>query len=99
MTNNQIELNADIIYNKDFKSSVGGYNKVEVDEFLDIILHDYKRFEDEIAKLKTENQRFKSNQVEPQQRSAHNQSNYDVIKRLSNLEKEVFGHKINDQDL
>lgn len=99
MTNNQIELNADIIYNKDFKSSVGGYNKVEVDEFLDIILHDYKKFEDAIKQLKIENQRLKSSQVEPHNRSANNQSNYDVIKRLSNLEKEVFGHRINDQDL
>lgn len=99
MTNKQVELNPDIIYNKDFKTSVGGYNKVDVDEFLDIILHDYKIFEDEINKLKIENQRLKSNQADQQPRSSNNQSNYDVLKRLSNLEKEVFGHKINDREV
>lgn len=99
MTNKQVELNTDIIYNKDFKTSVGGYNKVDVDEFLDIILHDYKIFEDEINKLKIENQRLKSNQADQQPRSSNNQSNYDVLKRLSNLEKEVFGHKINDREV
>lgn len=99
MTNNHIELNPDIIYNKDFKNSVGGYNKVDVDEFLDIILNDYKIFEEEIKQLKLENQRLKTNQSDQHIRTPSNQSNYDVLKRLSNLEKEVFGNKINDKDI
>lgn len=98
MTNKQAELSTDLIYNKDFKTSMRGYDKVEVDEYLDIILADYKIFEDEIAKLKQENDRLKSSRAETQTRNVQNQSNYDVLKRLSNLEKEVFGHRINEQE-
>ena len=80
----------------------------EVDEFLDIVIQDYEAFNQEIEKLKLENDRLKKNgpseeAAQPKKRSeihsgnqANTQVNYDVLKRLSNLEKAVFGKKISE---
>src|SRR5699024_11756472 len=68
-----------------------GYNEAEVDEFLDMIIKDYEAFTQEIKRLKQENNRYKKNMEQPSTRASQNshQVNYDVLKRLSNLEKEV----------
>lgn len=91
MTAKKTELGADIIYNKEFKNSMRGYNPEEVDAFLDIVIKDYEVFESEIKRLTQENERLKSNQTQTRTVPNQNQSNYDVLKRLSNLEKAVFG--------
>lgn len=100
MTVKRIELTADDILNKEFKKSMRGYNEEEVDAFLDIIIRDYELFEEQIAKLKEENERFKKNTEtnKRQQQHAPTQVNYDVLKRLSNLEREVFGQKLNEKE-
>lgn len=96
------------ILEKDFKSSMRGYNPTEVDEFLDMVIQDYEAFTKEINSLKAENDRLlsKLDEVSKQQMSSQpstaNQSaasvtNFDILKRLSNLERHVFGSKL-DQD-
>lgn len=86
------------ILEKDFKNAMKGYNKEEVDEFLDVIIQDYEYFQQEIARLEQENDRFKkqSDQTRIRSTTSNHQVNYDILKRLSNLEKEVFGRKYED---
>ncbi|HLQ74386.1 MAG TPA: cell division regulator GpsB [Bacillota bacterium] len=100
-----IKLTAETILEKDFKTSMRGYNQVEVDEFLDTIIKDYEAFNQVIEQLKEENNKLKQQQTTPVKREQQesfereqpaptvNQVNYDVLKRLSNLEKAVFGKK------
>lgn len=98
MNTNTIQLNGKKILEKDFKTAMRGYNQVEVDEFLDMIIKDYETFQQQIEKLQLENERLqkKSEQSRSRAGQPNPQSNYDVLKRLSNLEKEVFGKKFAD---
>ncbi|MDY0408285.1 cell division regulator GpsB [Virgibacillus soli] len=96
MAESKKQLNAKDILEKDFKVSMRGYNQEEVDKFLDVIIQDYEAFQQKIQTLTEENERLKQQQTEqPRTRSAtpNHQVNYDVLKRLSNLEKAVFGAK------
>ncbi len=98
MSTNQVQLNGKEILEKDFKTAMRGYNQDEVDEFLDIIINDYEKFQQQIEKLQLENERLKKRIDQPATRGSqqNSQSNYDVLMRLSNLEKEVFGKKFAD---
>lgn len=97
----EIKLNADYILEKEFKKSMKGYNADEVDQFLDVIREDYDTFTAKIAALQEENERLKQEMmslsrkpaVAPQPTGANN-TNFDILKRLSNLEKHVFGNKL-----
>lgn len=97
------------ILNKQFKSKMRGYDQDEVDSFLDDIIKDYEAFEKEITSGKEENARLISRVDEltkqlnvskgvaaqtPQANVAA--TNYDILKRLSNLERHVFGSKLSD---
>lgn len=96
------------ILQKEFKPALRGFNTEEVDEFLDLIIRDYESYEKELSYLKQENQRLKqqashTNTHEPNSQSAHsvpNQAttNYDILKRLSKLEKVVYGQYSHPQD-
>lgn len=97
-----VRLNGKEILEKEFKTGMRGYNQEEVDEFLDIIIQDYDVFQQEIARLQEEVNKLKKNNTEqtsrfraPQQPT---QVNYDILKRLSNLEKAVFGKKFADTE-
>ena len=94
---------------KKFKNKVRGYDPDEVDEFLDGIIRDYEAFTNEIDRLKEENAKLFSRVDEltkqlsvsknvsaqtPQTNAAA--TNYDILKRLSNLERHVFGSKLSD---
>jgi|SRR5699024_4762927 len=100
MTINRIQLTENDILEKEFKKSMRGYNEEDVDEFLDIIIKDYEAFTQEIERLTEENKRFQKSVEKPKKRAqtqtntAPSQVNYDVLKRLSNLEKAVFGQKL-----
>src|SRR5690625_1357902 len=108
----EIKLSSETILEKDFKTSMRGYNQVEVDEFLDTIIKDYETFNEIISELQEENKKLKANQGtvstagttnEQLQEDTSvaptvNQVNYDVLKRLSNLEKAVFGKKADEED-
>ncbi|HLR40909.1 MAG TPA: cell division regulator GpsB [Virgibacillus sp.] len=99
MNTDRIQFSGKDILEKDFKTAMRGYNQVEVDEFLDKIIQDYDAFQQEIEKLQQENQRLKKGTDQTRSRAssvtpnANQQVNYDVLKRLSNLEKAVFGKK------
>lgn len=100
------KLSIKAIYEKTFKSKMRGFDPVEVDEFLDIIMQDYEYFEKEIASLK---QKLAARSVSPAEpvfsktpTSAPSvehtgNTNYDILRRISNLEKHVFGSKIDTE--
>ncbi|MUV39809.1 Cell cycle protein GpsB [Lentibacillus sp. JNUCC-1] len=101
MTTGRTQLAINDIVEKEFKTGLRGYNQEEVDAFLDTIIQDYEALQGEITQLKQENERLKKNasssgSSRSQQSTAPNQVNYDVLKRLSNLEKAVFGKRTMD---
>ena len=90
------------IFEQEFGREVRGYSKVEVDEFLDDVIKDYetyaalvKSLRQEIAELKEELSRKPESapvQAEPLEMTATtSMTNFDILKRLNRLEKEVFG--------
>ena len=96
-----IKLTADYILEKEFKKSMKGYNVDEVDQFLDIIREDYDAFTTKIAALEEENERLKQEMANTSRKSSTpppptgaSNTNFDILKRLSNLEKHVFGSKL-----
>ena len=96
-----IKLTADYILEKEFKKSMKGYNVDEVDQFLDIIREDYDAFATKIAALEEENARLKQEMSNTSRKSpvtppptGTSNTNFDILKRLSNLEKHVFGSKL-----
>ncbi|HLQ70420.1 MAG TPA: cell division regulator GpsB [Bacillota bacterium] len=102
MDQNQIQLSGTDILEKDFKTAMRGYHQAEVDEFLDVIIQDYEIFQKEINRLSEENDRLKRQSgTQARSRAAaapNHQVNYDLLKRLSNLEKAVFGKKYADTE-
>ncbi|WP_226034728.1 cell division regulator GpsB [Aquibacillus saliphilus] len=93
----RVQLNGKDILEKSFKTGIRGYNQEEVDEFLDTVIQDYEVLHQEIERLKQENERLKKTSEPSRSRpTSTNQVNYDVLKRLSNLEKAVFGKKFAD---
>src|SRR5699024_10686854 len=102
MSINRVQLTETDILEKEFKKSMRGYNEEDVDEFLDIIIQDYDAFTQEINRLRQENERFRKSTEQPRtqhtsRQTAPTQVNYDVLKRLSNLEKAVFCSKNSDE--
>lgn len=98
-TESTIQLTAKDILEKDFKTGFRGYEQDEVDKFLDLIIKDYEAFQAELKIMKNENTRLKhelNKLSELQKRSSNStgNTNYDILKRLSNLEKHVFGSKL-----
>ena len=106
MNKNLINLTPEDILNKEFKIDTRGYRLKEVDQFLDIIITDYQEFNkiilslqkekeeqlEEILNLKQEIRNLKTS-VEISRSSSGNDnvSNLDILKRLSQLEKIVYG--------
>ena len=109
MISDKIKLTAKDILEKEFKTGMRGYQQEEVDKFLDMIIKDYEAFHKEFDQLKQQNVRLKRELEEqkvavaqaPQQpaptpvaQPVYNNTNTDILKRLSNLEKAVFGSKL-----
>ena len=103
------------IYDQDFRTSVRGYNKQEVDEFLDDVIKDYETYEALVKGLREENARLKESLSTATSQSAKSESasqaprvevpqttgnvtNFDILRRLNRLEKEVFGKQIVDSE-
>ncbi len=96
-------LSAKEILEKDFKIDAKGYRPQEVDQFLDLIIKDYvdfetttkrlineiKLLENDNAKLKAEIRNLKSTLELAS--SNKNVTNVDLLKRISDLEKVVYG--------
>nr|WP_295973262.1 cell division regulator GpsB [uncultured Bacillus sp.] len=97
MLSDKVKLTAKDILEKEFKTAVRGYKQEEVDKFLDYIIKDYETFHQEIEELQQENLRLKKQIEEASRRPATQTAgttNFDILKRLSNLEKHVFGSKL-----
>jgi DivIVA domain-containing protein len=103
----KISLSADDILEKDFKIDARGYRPQEVDKFLDLIISDYtefstiiKRQDKEIKALTEENRKLKQeyNKLHSRMEAAADEgstrnpvNNVDLLRRISQLEKIVFG--------
>ncbi|MED3563616.1 cell division regulator GpsB [Bacillus xiapuensis] len=100
MLSDKIKLTAKDILEKEFKTAVRGYKQEDVDKFLDLIIKDYEIFHQEIDDLQQENLRLRKQLEETSRRQPISQpagtTNFDILKRLSNLEKHVFGNKLYD---
>lgn len=99
MVEKKVQLTPKEILEKEFKTSLKGYNQGEVDKFLDLIIKDYEFFQTKIEDLEKENAKLKFEadklaQQQPRQAPVAGNTNYDILKRLSNLEKHVFGNKL-----
>jgi DivIVA domain-containing protein len=97
----KVKLTAKDILEKEFKTAMRGYKPEDVDKFLDVVIKDYEILQQEIEELHQENARLKKQLEEAVRRPAVQQpsagtTNFDILKRLSNLEKHVFGSKLYD---
>lgn len=101
MLADKVKLTAKDILEKEFKTGVRGYRQEEVDKFLDLIIKDYETFHQVIDELQQENLRLRKQGGETPRRQpiqAAGTTNFDILKRLSNLEKHVFGSKLDELD-
>lgn len=98
------------ILQQEFKTKMRGYDPVEVDEFLDGVIKDYEAYNKEVLTLQEENDRLNAKiaQLSKSQATGTRRqpesstksqtvTNFDILKRLSNLEKEVFGKKLDQE--
>ena len=104
MYNDIINLTPQDILDKEFNVDTRGYRPQEVDKFLDLVIKDYTEYnsivkklqkenrvlEEEITKLKQEIRRFKDTE-DIVESSTSRMTNLDILKRLSSLEKTVYG--------
>ena len=95
------KLDTKTILEKEFKTGLRGYNQEEVDLFLDDVIHDYEAFRKAIMELQHEKSKMQKELESAQKRPAAGSAgttNFDLLKRISNLEKHVFGSKLFDQE-
>lgn len=106
--NQNLNLTQDDILEKEFKIDTRGYRLKEVDQFLDLIIADYGTFlsiikkqelekdklTEEIIRLKKQLRDANVN-AEIARASSNNNgvNNVDILKRISNLEKVIFGNR------
>ena len=105
MLEDRIALTSKDILSKEFKIDTRGYRPQEVDKFLDLIMKDYTEYQNiikklavEIKNLESENQSLqaevrdlKSKLEIAASNSSKGVTNLDIIKRISELEKIVYG--------
>lgn len=106
MYNERFYLTTQDILDKEFKVDARGYRPQEVDKFLDMVMRDYTEFMNVIKKLEKENRilteennRIKSeyrklrDNIESASEGSGSSNNLDLLRRLSNLEKIVYGRE------
>ncbi|MDD6387694.1 MAG: DivIVA domain-containing protein [Bacilli bacterium] len=107
MYQDRILLSSKDILEHEFKFDTRGYRPQEVDKYLDVIIHDYEEFDriindyenekkeliednirlkQEIRRLRTQMEALKDVAKEPN-------NNADLLRRVSNLEKFIYGDK------
>ena len=105
MYSDKIYLTPQEILDKEFKIDARGYRPQEVDKYLDMVIRDYtefiniiKRNEKEIrdltednSKLKAEIRSLREQLVASESSNNRGTSNVDLLRRISQLEKVVFG--------
>ena len=107
----KISLTPQDIYEKEFKIDVKGFSVKEVDSFLDQIMDDYKEYNEiirnyelekeqllkEIMNLKQELRNVKMS-IDIAKDGKKEVTNLDVLRRISNLEKIVYGKELEKED-
>ena len=107
MYQDRIMLTVKDIYDKEFKIDTRGYRPQEVDKFLDVIMRDYEEFilinkelATEIKELTNDNLKLKQEirslkmKLDVLKDTADDElgaTSVDVLKRISNLEKIIYG--------
>lgn len=105
MCQDRIMLTTSDLLEKEFKVDTRGYRPQEVDKFLDIVIKDYEEFlhiikelEDEKKELVDDNIKLKQNirmlktKIDAiKDGNTVETNNADILRRLSNLEKLVYG--------
>lgn len=101
----KLYLNPNEILRHEFKIDARGYRMQEVDKYLDMVIRDYTELLKEIKMLQQENKNLREDNRKLQSEyrrlkeeigaSAGNipNGNTDVLRRLSNLEKIVYGRE------
>lgn len=111
MMQGKISLTPQDILEKEFKIDTRGYRLKEVDQFLDEIIGDYEQFyeiirnlekekEDylkEIMNLKQELRNVKMS-IDIAKASDKEVTNMDILRRVSNLEKIVYGKEEKEEE-
>ena len=108
MYQDRILLSSKDILEHEFKFDTRGYRPQEVDKYLDVIIHEYEEFDriikdyenekkeliednirlkQEIRRLRTQMEALKDVAKDP------NNNNADLLRRVSNLEKFIYGDK------
>ena len=100
----KITLTAQDILEKEFKIDTRGYRLKEVDQFLDEIIGDYEQFYEIIKSLENEKEEYLKEIANLRQElrnvkmsidiakgSEKEVTNMDILRRVSNLEKIVYG--------
>ena len=104
MDRDRVTLTMQNILEKEFKVDARGYRMQEVDQFLDIIIRDYKEYNniirelldnkksliDENAMLKQEVRDLKST-IDTLKNEEKEITNVDLLRRISQLEKIILG--------
>ena len=99
----EMNLTAQIIYEKEFHVDLKGYAPAEVDEFLDQVIEDYQAYDEKIEELGIAVTRYESKIKELQQqifvlqaekqkdneRVSASSDQIDVLKRITRLETTV----------
>lgn len=105
MYQSKINLSPQDILEKEFKIDTRGYRLKEVDQYLDVIIGDYEQFYNiinnlekekeellqEIMSLKQELRNVKMNMEIVRTNDKGEVTNIDIMRRLSHLEKIVYG--------
>ena len=105
MYQDRIVLTSRDILEKEFKIDTRGYRPQEVDKFLDLIIKDYEEMNTIIKELEHDKQELVSDNVLLKQElrklktkldvledsGSSNTSNADVLRRISKLEKIIYG--------
>lgn len=105
MIDEKIMLTTNDILEKEFKIDARGYRPQEVDKFLDIVIKDYaeydkllRRYDNELKMMLNENSKLKSEirNLKSTLSVAENNkgvTNVDILRRLGELEKIVYGEE------
>ena len=107
----RISLTPQDILEKEFKIDTRGYRLKEVDQFLDEIIGDYERFYEiikvfesereeylkEIANLKQELRNVRTS-IDIAKSGDKEVTNMDILRRVSNLEKIVYGKEEKEEE-
>lgn len=106
MKNDEIVLTPDTLLNWDFKIDARGYRPQEVDKALDIVISDYRTYERKIRALENQIEdlnneildlkhklRNAKESIEIVKSTDKEVSNVDILKRVSQLEKIIYGNK------